>query len=194
LCGRVLNLFLDRSVVSRNVYGGTADTNLSWSLLGETRSCVNCEVGLGLLREVCLRLGEARSCVNGEVALSLLGEVGLGLREAGRSINGEVGLFLVFGLEALTVSTFGQIKLGVVVTARRKVDANVGLRLNEGCLLLLVMMMSVREIDFEVGVFGFVLLGSVDEGRKSAGRNRSRSRLACQQIKQKRKKRRRPVQ
>lgn len=117
LCGGVLNLFLDRSVVSRNVYGGTADTNLSWRLLGEARSCVNCEVGLGLLMEVCLGLREARSCVNGEV--------GLGLREAGRSINGEVGFFLVFGLELLTVSTFGQIKLGVVVTARRKVDANV---------------------------------------------------------------------
>ena len=113
------------------------------------------------------------------------------------SVNGVVvlaGFCTVCRLEARSITTFGQVDFGVVVTARRKVDANVGLRLNEGCLLLLVMMMSVREIDFEVGVFGFVLLGSVDEGRKSAGRNRSRSRLACQQIKQKRKKRRRPVQ
>lgn len=99
------------------------------------------EGGLGLLRVGSLCLGrDTRCCVNSVV-------VGVG--------NG----FAVGRLEARSITTFGQIDFGVVVTARRKVDVNVRVDVRSGCLLV-VMMSAVREFDFEVGVLGRVLFGS----------------------------------
>lgn len=50
------------------------------------------------------------------------------------------------------------------MTARRKVDVNVRVDVSSRCLL--VVMSSVREIDFEVCVLRFVLFGSVDERKE----------------------------
>lgn len=93
---------------------------------------------------------------------------GLGGRETRSRVNGVVvraGFFPVGRLEARSVTTFSQVDLGVVVTARREVDVNVGSsvdvrgRSSDGSFLV-VMMSEVRELEFEVCVLRFVLFGS----------------------------------